>query len=479
MGGECIRRCVDGAVDITPEVAGCEYLCVPTPEPTETCDLVDNDCDGRIDAEDDDYSSPGCGVTLGVCADANRPCTDGVLEACTDTDYAEQAVDGPFEPGDETTCDGHDNNCDGVIDELCCAVDEAEREAITPVGRWMVAGATGSDGAWTLHAVNLTEGDDRGRWMSWTAGPRSSARGVLDGGWDLCAAGAQVSAAAYEPSSDALVVACTATAGGSSLVLATRGGQTRVELASLPDVAARLDIARQGDRLLVAAQYTGRAEAAAGAALVMSQTDGAGAEVRALTSALGGVAQVDVVGSGQGFWVAAVVPDAATIAVEQITASLTAAATTTIAAGAVSARSSVASFAFDDGDAALVWCDPDTGTLRRSLVRRNGSTVSVIDRGSEVVEPSDGTILRVAGAERTVALSNDGFTSVFVMSPGYDAVESAWRVPWERGAGDADVAVIGEGIRAWFAPLGEGAGTAQLDGLGLWRLGSDAAAICP
>src|SRR4051812_30531610 len=73
----------------------------------EICDGIDNDNNGKIDDDPVDCPSQPCD-NLGVC--------QGVMPICAGAwtcDYA--AV--KRESGDETTCDGLDNDCDGEVDE--------------------------------------------------------------------------------------------------------------------------------------------------------------------------------------------------------------------------------------------------------------------------------------------------------------------------------------------------------------------------
>lgn len=74
----------------------------------EQCDGKDNDCDG---ATDEELTPPACEKTLGVCAGAAAPTCGGAsgFSACQyGTDFEET----------ETRCDGKDNDCDGVIDDV-------------------------------------------------------------------------------------------------------------------------------------------------------------------------------------------------------------------------------------------------------------------------------------------------------------------------------------------------------------------------
>jgi len=79
----------------------------------EICDGKDNDCDGTVD-----NGNPGVGMTcstgkLGVCGPGTTACTAGVL-TCIQNILPSAEV-----------CDGKDNNCDGTVDEGCQCVNGA------------------------------------------------------------------------------------------------------------------------------------------------------------------------------------------------------------------------------------------------------------------------------------------------------------------------------------------------------------------
>jgi MYXO-CTERM domain-containing protein len=74
-----------------------------TPQP-ETCDGLDNNCNGQVD----DGMLPGvggvCGANKGECKPGVLVCSNGVLDCAGDV------------PPSPEVCDGLDNDCDGVVD---------------------------------------------------------------------------------------------------------------------------------------------------------------------------------------------------------------------------------------------------------------------------------------------------------------------------------------------------------------------------
>jgi hypothetical protein len=76
-------------------------------EPEEICDGIDNDCDGLTDEDIVKTCQSQCGMGYQVCLPVNCTIADGL--GC----WTECSVPKP----QEEICDGLDNDCDGLIDE--------------------------------------------------------------------------------------------------------------------------------------------------------------------------------------------------------------------------------------------------------------------------------------------------------------------------------------------------------------------------
>ncbi len=103
VGGACegagvcgagVIQCFGGMGICSTEPGGTQNQSSP-----ETCDSLDNDCDGAVD---DNLGQTSCG--LGQCQATTASCIGGIPQSCT-----------PGNPSAET-CDGLDNDCNGAVD---------------------------------------------------------------------------------------------------------------------------------------------------------------------------------------------------------------------------------------------------------------------------------------------------------------------------------------------------------------------------
>jgi len=109
--GDCSAGvCVLGACDTDfydidgADGNGCEYSCTPASPAVETCNAVDDDCDGVVD-EGDPGGGAGCGTDVGECDFGTEACVGGAIVCMGSTDPTTEL------------CNGLDDDCDGTADQ--------------------------------------------------------------------------------------------------------------------------------------------------------------------------------------------------------------------------------------------------------------------------------------------------------------------------------------------------------------------------
>ena len=110
-GSQGRGACRDGEQACTAGVWGeCEESVLPQPE---SCDDVDEDCDGRVDEDIFEACGEAPNEGIGQCRAGRKTCVAGVFGEC----------DAPVNPTEEV-CDDIDNDCDGQTDEAFGDLDE-------------------------------------------------------------------------------------------------------------------------------------------------------------------------------------------------------------------------------------------------------------------------------------------------------------------------------------------------------------------
>ncbi len=118
QGGEEMTGVCEQA-EISAETGDCEQPEDFVQEETDAhCDSKDNDCDGEVDENcscdpgetEDCYTGPSGSEGTGICEAGSRECQgDGSWGECT----------GDTTPASSESCNGEDDDCDGVVDEGC------------------------------------------------------------------------------------------------------------------------------------------------------------------------------------------------------------------------------------------------------------------------------------------------------------------------------------------------------------------------
>jgi len=120
---------------------GAPQSCVPGAAGTEVCNGVDDDCDAMVD---ETLAPLACGV--GSCARTVVACIGGVTQSCT-----------PGTPGVEA-CNGADDNCNGSVDELLgsvsCGVGACQRSVPACTGGTSGICTAGSPSTETCNGVD-------------------------------------------------------------------------------------------------------------------------------------------------------------------------------------------------------------------------------------------------------------------------------------------------------------------------------------
>ncbi len=104
--GACLRR---GFTRCTADGSGVTCDAVPGTGGPEACNGLDDDCDSQTDEE---LYGADCALQAGVCAGARSLCAGTAgYPPCVGPEY------GPLYEAEEASCDGRDNDCDGDTDE--------------------------------------------------------------------------------------------------------------------------------------------------------------------------------------------------------------------------------------------------------------------------------------------------------------------------------------------------------------------------
>ena len=126
QGCDGVGACGPGTIECT---AGGKVTCSTNPDGsapqtgTEVCNNLDDDCNGLLDDVPAGSKAPAC-VATGICAGVTpSPLCVGGVWVCDFPGVAD------FEGSGETSCDGKDNDCDGLTDEGLAHVWQADAKS--------------------------------------------------------------------------------------------------------------------------------------------------------------------------------------------------------------------------------------------------------------------------------------------------------------------------------------------------------------
>ena len=125
------------------------------PNGRETCDTIDNDCDGQTDENCDKDDDGYCDKDMSMY-NSNEMCPNTVLIAngqagddCDDNDKQRY-------PNNIEICDGINNNCDNIIDEGCDCVNSQTQACGSDTGECQKGIQTCVSGEWSVCANETT-----------------------------------------------------------------------------------------------------------------------------------------------------------------------------------------------------------------------------------------------------------------------------------------------------------------------------------